>query len=424
MGDPNQRIGDTMDIKIDLSRSKIPEEQIDIHKGNVDNALERLWSGKEEFTGWVKLPIQYDKDELERVLYTADKIQDQCKLFIVIGIGGSYLGTRAVVHALAGRAIPGCPEIRFAGNNISATYHADLVEEMALKDTCLCVISKSGTTTEPSIAFAVLKEELIKKYGPEAANKRIYAITDAEKGVLREEAAAEGYETFVVPNDIGGRYSVLTPVGLLPIAVAGIDVKEMLKGAEIMATDPKWDFDAADYAVTRYELLNAGKMVEVFEYYEPQLMYFAEWLKQLFGESEGKEGRGLFPASLQFSADLHSMGQFLQEGNQMFFETVLNVTHPDQDIVVPDSAGAIFAGKSLNQVNQAAVNGVIAAHEAANIPIVKIDIPELTPYYLGQLIYYFETTCAITAYLMGVNPFDQPGVEQYKAEMLKLLSKK
>lgn len=411
-----------MDIKIDLLRSNISDTQITNQKVGVDHALEKLWSGKEDFTGWVKLPLQYDRDELERILHTADKIQEQCKLFIVIGIGGSYLGTRAVVHALAEHAVSGCPEVRFAGNNISGTYHAALIDEMALKDTCICVISKSGTTTESSIAFAVLKEELIKKYGAEVANKRIYAVTDGEKGVLREEAEAEGYETFVVPNDVGGRYSVLTAVGLLPIAVAGIDVTELLKGAETVATAPEWDFHAGDYAVTRYELLKAGKYIEVFEYYEPQLIYLAEWLKQLFGESEGKDGKGLFPASLQFSTDLHSMGQFLQEGNQIFFETILNVIHPDQDIIVPDSAGKLLAGKSMNQVNQAAMRGVMAAHEAVGIPMIKIDIPELTPYYFGQIIYFFETTCAITAYLMGVNPFNQPGVEQYKEEMKKILS--
>lgn len=410
-----------MDIKVDLSRVRITPDKINSFKDEAENAMEKLWSGKEEYTGWVKLPIQYDKDELERILYTADKIQEKCKLFIVIGIGGSYLGARAVIHALAGRAIPGCPEIRFAGNNISGTYHSELIDEMTHKETCICVISKSGTTTEPSIAFAVLKEELIKKYGPEEANRRIYAITDGDKGILRQEAIDEGYETFVVPNDVGGRYSVLTPVGLLPIAVSGIDVKELLKGAEVMAKDPAWDFNATDYAVARYELLNMGKKIEIFEYYEPQFMYFTEWLKQLFGESEGKEGKGLFPSSLQFSADLHSMGQFLQEGNQIFFETVINLINPDQDIIVPDSAGKLFAGRSMNQVNQAAVNGVIAAHEKAEIPIIKIDVPEITPFYFGQLIYFFETTCGITAYLMKVNPFDQPGVEQYKAEMLNYL---
>jgi len=410
-----------MDIRIDCSKTGITDAQLQGNRDGTYQALEKLWSGEEDFTGWVKLPLQYDRDELDRLLHVADRIQDQCRLFIVIGIGGSYLGARGVIHALAGRTAPGCPEIRFAGNNLSGTYHGELIEEMERKDTCLCVISKSGTTTEPSIAFAVLKEELIKKYGAEAAGKRIYAITDAEKGILREEADAEGYETFVVPDDIGGRYSVLTPVGLLPIAVAGIDVSELLKGAERMATAPEWDFDASDYAVARFELMKAGKVMEIFEYYEPQLQYFVEWLKQLFGESEGKEGKGLFPASLQFTTDLHSLGQFLQEGNQMFFETVLHVMHPDHDIIVPDSAGKLLAGKSMNQVNQAALKGVMAAHESAGIPMVKIDIPGITPYYMGQLLYFFETTCGITAYLMGVNPFNQPGVEQYKKEMHDLL---
>lgn len=418
-----------MDLKIDISRTGITEEQIKKNSEDVDKALEKLWSGREEFTGWVKLPMEQDKDSLERILNTAVIIQEQCQELIVIGIGGSYLGTRAAVHALVGfdevygTGMPSgrYPKIKFAGNNISGTYHRELLEDIRTKEVSLCVISKSGTTTEPSIAFAVLKDALIKRYGKEKAAKRIYAITDAEKGVLRKEAEAEGYVTFPVPDDIGGRYSVLTAVGLLPMAVAGIDIKAMLAGAEAMATSTAWDFDAADYAVARYQLMQAGKSVEIFEYYEPQLQYFAEWLKQLFGESEGKEGKGLFPASLQFSADLHSMGQFLQEGSQIFFETILNVAEPAADIVVPESAGPLLAGKSMNQVNQAAVEGVIVAHEAAGIPIVKIDIPKLDAFYFGQMIYFFETTCGITAYMMGVNPFDQPGVESYKAEMRKKL---
>lgn len=411
-----------MDIRVDLTKCRIPEEKLQEYRPYVDGALERLWSGKEEFTGWVRLPIEYDRDELERILYTADRIQDQCKLFIVIGIGGSYLGTRAIAHALAGHTIPGCPEIRYAGNNLSGTAHAELLEEMAVKDTCLCVISKSGTTMESSIAFGILKEALIRKYGPEAASSRIYAITDKEKGILRKEANDEGYVTFDVPDDIGGRYSVLTAVGLLPLAVAGVDVRELLNGAAAMATDPLWDFEAGDYASARYELMKAGKAIEVFEYYEPQMMYFAEWLKQLFGESEGKDGKGLFPASLQLTSDLHSMGQFLQDGNPILFETVLNIQRPDLDLPIPDSAGKLLMGKTMNQVNQIAVDAVIAAHESAGVPVIRIDIPQLTAYYLGQLVYYFETTCAITATLMGVNPFDQPGVEAYKAEMRRLLA--
>jgi len=413
-----------MELKIDLSLTGMDKAAVEKCRPEALKAQEKLRSGTEAFTGWVKLPLEYDKVEFENIMQAARRIQHQCDLLIVIGIGGSYLGARSAIEALSG-AGQGTryPEVRFAGNNISGTYHAKLLEEIERKETCLCIISKSGTTTEPSIAFAVLKDALIQKYGKKEASKRIYAITDAKKGILREEVLREGYESFVVPDDIGGRYSVLTAVGLLPIAAAGIDTVQMLKGAEAMTTSPGWDLDAADYAINRYLLMEAGKNIEVIEYYEPQLQYYAEWLKQLFGESEGKEGKGLFPASLNFSADLHSMGQFLQEGNQIFFETVLNVEHPDKDIIVPESAGEFLAGRSMNAVNQAAVNGVIAAHAAAGIPIVRINIPELTPYMFGQMVYFFEMTSAVTGMLMGVNPFDQPGVERYKAEMRNELLK-
>jgi glucose-6-phosphate isomerase len=418
-----------MDLKVDISRTGITKDQIRGYSDKVDSAMEKLWSGKQAFTGWVKWPLQYDKDELERILCTAVSIQDQCKELIVIGIGGSYLGSRAAIHALVGPdevygtgvSAKAYPEVKFAGNNLSGTYHSQLLEDIRNKDVCLCVISKSGTTTEPSIAFAILREALIKKYGKEEATKRIYTITDKNKGVLREEADREGYVTFDIPEDIGGRYSVLTAVGLLPMAVAGIDVKAMLAGAESMASSTEWDFDASDYAVARYALLQAGKMIEIFEYYEPQLQYFAEWLKQLFGETEGKEGKGLFPASLQFSTDLHSMGQFLQEGNQIFFETVLHVEKVAHDIIVPQGGGTLLEGKRMSEVNNAALKGVMAAHEAVGIPMVKIDIPEINAYYFGQLIYFFETTCGITAYMMGLNPFNQPGVESYKTEMKRNL---
>ncbi len=411
-----------MDIRVDVRKCRIPEEALKEGRARADGVLERLWSGEEEFTGWVRLPMEFDRDELERILRTAERIREQCRLLVVIGIGGSYLGTRAVLHALAGRSVPGCPEIRYAGHHLSGTAHAELLEEMEEKDTCLCVISKSGTTTESSIAFGILKDAMIRKYGPEAASARIYAVTDREKGILRQEVREEGYAAFDVPENIGGRYSVLTAVGLLPLAAAGVDIRELLRGAEAMAGDPLWDDEAVDYGVARYQLMNAGKAVEVFEYYEPQLRYLAEWLKQLFGESEGKEGKGLFPASLQLTSDLHSMGQFLQEGSPIVFETVLNVLRPDADLEIPPSAGALLAGKTMNQVNRIAVEAVIAAHEAAGVPVIRIDIPQLTAYYLGQLIYFFETTCAITAGLMGVNAFDQPGVEAYKAEMRRLLS--
>lgn len=411
-------------LKLDLSRSTVEPEAITASRAGLENAKTRLWSGEEPFTGWVSLPYEYDRNELKDILAAADQIRRQCEVFIVIGIGGSYLGAQAAISALRADGETG-PEIYFAGQNLSGTYHKELLEKIRGKELCLCVISKSGTTTESSVAFSILKDELYKKYGREEAASRIYAITDAEKGILREETSREGYPSFVVPDDIGGRYSVLTAVGLLPIAVAGIDVEAMLKGAETAAEAARADeSEAEQLAAARIALLNRGKTIEVFEYYEPKLQFFAEWLKQLFGESEGKGGKGIFPAALQFSTDLHSMGQFLQDGNQIFFETVLNVLNPPGDLIVPESAGELLAGKSMNDINQAAVEGVIAAHQAVGVPIVKLDIPELTPHCFGQMVYFFETACAISGYLNGVNPFDQPGVESYKTEMRKVLKSK
>ena len=408
-------------LNLDLSRALVEAQEMTAWEKGLEDGKKRLWSGKEAFTGWVSLPFDYDRNELKDILTTAEKIKKQCEVFIIIGIGGSYLGAQAAISALK-TGNEDAPEIYFAGQNLSGTYHKELLEKIKGKELCLCVISKSGTTTESSVAFSILKDELYKKYGKEEAAKRIYAITDAEKGILREETKREGYVSFVVPDHIGGRYSVLTAVGLLPIAVAGIDVEEMLQGVESAAKAAKEDkSDTELLAAARISLLNRGKSIEVYEYYEPRLQFFAEWLKQLFGESEGKDGKGLFPAALQFSTDLHSMGQFLQDGNQIFFETVLNVVNPPEDLIVPESAGELLAGRSMNAINQAAVEGVIAAHEATGVPIIKIDIPELSPYYFGQMVYFFETTCALTGYLMGVNPFDQPGVESYKSEMRKVL---
>lgn len=411
-------------LKLDLSRSLLGPQTITASQAELENAKNRLWSGKERFTGWVNLPFAYDKKELKEILAAAEKIRNQCEVLIVIGIGGSYLGAQAAISALR-TGKESAPEIYFAGQNLSGTYHKELLEKIEGKELCLCVISKSGTTTESSVAFSILKDELYKKYGREEAAKRIYAITDAEKGILREETSREGYVSFVVPDDIGGRYSILTAVGLLPIAAAGIDVVAMLKGAESAAEASKKEkADASLLAATRISLLNSGKTVEIFEYYEPKLQFFAEWLKQLFGESEGKDGKGIFPAALQFSTDLHSMGQFLQDGNQIFFETVLNVLNPPGDLIVPESAGELLAGRSMNAINQAAVEGVIAAHEATGVPIIKLDIPELTPHCFGQMVYFFETACALSGYLNGVDPFDQPGVESYKSEMRKVLKSK
>lgn len=427
-------------IKLDLARSLVEPQTIAAWEGELLAAKEKLRSGQEPFTGWVSLPFDYDQQELSNIKAVAERIRKQCEVFIVIGIGGSYLGAQAAISALGSEKgasekpaaaeeqaaeEQSAPEIYFAGQNLSGTYHKELLARIEGKELCLCVISKSGTTTESSVAFSILKDALYKKYGREEAAKRIYAITDAEKGILREETNREGYVSFVVPDDIGGRYSVLTAVGLLPIAVAGIDVEEMLAGAAAAAAAVgKPESESELLAAARISLLRRGKVIEVFEYYEPKLQFFAEWLKQLFGESEGKDGKGIFPAALQFSTDLHSMGQFLQDGNQVFFETVLNVLNPPEDLIVPASAGELLAGRSMNDINQAAVEGVIAAHEAAGVPIIKLEIPALTPHCFGQLVYFFETACALSGYLNGVNPFDQPGVESYKSEMRKVLQGK
>lgn len=406
-----------MDIKIDLSNTGIAKERIEAYRDAVDNVLERLWSDKEPYTGWVKLPLYHDRDELERILMTSDVIREQCETLIVIGIGGSYLGSKATISTLPKEA--NSPDVKFAGINLSAEYHTELLKEIREKEVCLCVISKSGSTIEITAAFNLFKKALIEKYGEEIAKKRIYTITDEKKGPLREETNKEGYASFVIPDNIGGRYSVLTPVGLLPAAVAGVDVGRILKGAEVMASTPRWDFGASDYAVIRYLLFQQGKSVEVFQHYEPKLKYFIEWIKQLFGESEGKDGKGLFPVGVELTAELHSLGQFLQDGNQIFFETILDIESSSTDLLIPDGP---LQGKSMNQLNRAAIKGVTAAHSDAGIPVISICIPELSPFHYGQLIYFFETTCAITAKLMGVNPFDQPGVEAYKKEMKKEIS--
>jgi glucose-6-phosphate isomerase len=421
-------------MKISFADALVHDTDLSKYKDGLQKGTQRLQSGMEDLTGWVKVPFNYDRDEMARLMETAEKIQKQCDIFIIIGIGGSYLGARAAIEMLCSSSDKksAAPEILFAGFNLSGTYHAELLEHIENKEICVCVVSKSGTTTEPNIAFSILKDVLYKKYGKEGASSRIYAVTDSSRGVLREEANREGYTTFVVPDDIGGRYSVLTPVGLLPIAVAGIDIYEILDGAQQKATVDSEDgvykkasgMDAAEaLAAVRSALNLNGKMIEVYEYYEPRLQFFAEWLKQLFGESEGKEGKGIFPAALQFTADLHSMGQYLQEGKQVFFETILNVVDPGKDMIVPKSAGELLAGKSMNAVNQAALEGVMSAHRAADIPMIRIDIPALTPFHFGQMVYFFETVCALSCYLAGVYPFNQPGVESYKEEMRKVLKR-
>lgn len=418
-----------MDLKVSIDKTGIEKDTIKAYSKDVDGILGKLWSDKEPYTGWVKLPMKVNHEEIEKILNIAAILQDEIRELIVLGVGGSYLGARAAIHALVGfdevrgTHVPSFvyPEVKFAGKNFSAANLKEYVEDIKKKEVAVCMISKSGTTVDPNVAFEILRQAMLEKYGEEGTKKRLFVITDKGENALRTEAEKKGYTLLDIPENIGGRYSVLSPVGLFPMAVAGVDIKAMLEGAEAMAVSPRWDIDAADYAVARYELMKSGKSMEIFEYYEPALEYFGEWLKQLFAESEGKQGMGLYPDTLQFSADLHSVGQFLQEGNQIFFETILNIEKPWADLVVPETAHPLIAGKSMNEINKATMEGVMNAHEAIGIPMVKIDIPELDAFHFGQLVYFFETTCAITAYLMGVNPFDQPGVEKYKAEMKKNL---
>ncbi len=406
-------------MRIDLSRNgiEIKQESMDIaSKWQIE-----LAKGDQEFTGWANLPSTIDKDMVEDIKKTAKEIKEKCDLFVVIGIGGSYLGAQAVIDALDGSKND-YPEIMFAGYNMSATTMNKVLKAVDEKETCICVISKSGGTVEPLMAYSILKEKLIEKYGEAEADKRIYVVTDAVKGTLRPEVEEKGYKSFVIPDNVGGRYSVLTPVGLLPIAAAGADIDALLKGAKDMEEDERWKDELLKYAISRVELLNSGKVIEVFEYFEDTLRYFGEWIKQLFGESEGKEGKGAYPACLCFSRDLHSIGQFLQQGNPIVYETVIRIDEPNLNFTIPEIAGKPYAGKTLEDINRCAEGGVILAHEKAGVPINTISIEKLDEYNLGQMIYFFEMTCGIAASMQGVNPFDQPGVEGYKSEMRKLIN--
>lgn len=386
--------------------------------------LENKTGAGSDFLGWVKL--EYDKEEVERIKKVAQKIRKDSDFLIVIGIGGSYLGARAVIEALSHSFRQ--KNVLFAGNNMSPDYLNDLIEFVGDKDFSLNVISKSGTTTEPAIAFSVLKEKLIQKYGKEKAAERIYITTDKEKGLLRKEVTEEGYESFIVPDNIGGRYSVLTAVGLLPIAVAGIDIDKLIFGAEsaMVKYSTMQDNDCYTYAVIRNILSKKGKNIELLVNYEPKLHYFTEWWKQLFGESEGKDGKGIFPAGVDNTTDLHSMGQYIQEGQRMMFETVLNIETPYRDYKLPPASAKeldFLTGKSLNEVNHKAMEGTIVAHTNGKVPNLEIRIEKLDEFHLGWLIYFFEKACGISGYLLGVNPFNQPGVEAYKKEMFRLLGK-
>ena len=392
-----------------------------------------------DFLGWVHLPSDYDKEEFARIKKAAEKIRSDSDVLIVIGIGGSYLGARAAIEMLGhsfynavDKEKRNGPQIFYAGNSISGTYLKGLLDVVGDRDFSVNVISKSGTTTEPAIAFRIFKKMLEDKYGQEEAAKRIYATTDKARGALKDLATKEGYESFVVPDDVGGRFSVLTAVGLLPIAVSGADIKALMDGAasgrELALNEKFEDNEAMKYAAIRNILLRKGKSVEVLANYEPALHYIGEWWKQLYGESEGKDQKGIFPAAVDFTTDLHSMGQFIQDGARIMFETVMNVEEARETITIEKEAEDLdglnyLAGKTMDFVNKSAMNGTILAHTDGNVPNLMIKIPKMDEFHLGQLFYFFEFACGVSGYILGVNPFNQPGVESYKRNMFALLGK-
>ncbi len=392
-----------------------------------------------DFLGWIDLPVAYDQEEFARIKAAAKKIQSDSEVLVVIGIGGSYLGARAAVEFLRhgfynniSKEQRGTPEIYYAGSNISGAYVKGIIDVIGDRDFSVNVISKSGTTTEPAIAFRIFKALLEKKYGKEAAASRIYATTDQARGALKVLATEEGYETFVVPDDIGGRFSVLTAVGLLPIAVSGADIDALMAGAaagrELALNAPFAENDAMQYAAVRNILLRKGKTIEVLANYEPAIHYISEWWKQLYGESEGKDQKGIFPASVDLTTDLHSMGQFIQDGNRILYETVLSIENPDAAPVIGEEPVDLdglnyLAGKDMNFVNGCAMEGTIVAHTDGNVPNLLVKIPARDEYSLGLLFYFFEFACGVSGYILGVNPFNQPGVESYKKNMFALLGK-
>ena len=420
----------------------ISEEEIDLIRPQVEAAKEILLSKKgagNDFLGWLDLPVDYDKEEFERIKKAAEKIRNDSEVLLVVGIGGSYLGARAAIEFLrhnffnsVGKDKRNAPEIYFLGNNISSTYIHDLIEVIGDRDFSINMISKSGTTTEPGISFRIFKDLLENKYGKAEASKRIYATTDAKKGALKSLADAEGYEEFVVPDNVGGRVSVLTAVGLLPIAVAGADIDALMKGAaegrEMARSNAFSDNDALKYAAVRNILYRKGRAVEIVANYEPSLHYVSEWWKQLYGESEGKDQKGIFPASVDLTTDLHSMGQFIQDGARIMFETVINIEKVRYEITMKKADNNLdgldyLAGKTVDFANKCAMNGTILAHTDGSVPNSLINIPEQTEQYLGQLFYFFEFACGVSGYMLGVNPFNQPGVESYKKNMFALLGK-
>lgn len=392
-----------------------------------------------DFLGWIDLPVDYDKEEFSRIQKSAEKIKSDSDVLLVVGIGGSYLGARAALEFLQHsfyNALPKekrkTPQIIFIGNNISSSYMTDVIDLLEGKDFSINVISKSGTTTEPAIAFRIFRKLLEEKYGVEEARRRIYATTDKARGALKTLADEEGYESFVIADDVGGRYSVLTAVGLLPIAVSGSDIEAMMKGAaqamEDFSTSELEENAAYQYAAVRNALYNKGKTIEMLVNYEPSLMYFSEWWKQLFGESEGKDQKGIYPSSANFSTDLHSMGQYVQEGRRDLFETIIKVEKPRHEMTIEAADSDLdglnyLAGKSVDFVNNKAFQGTMLAHTDGGVPNLVVTIPQLDEYTFGYLVYFFEKACAMSGYLLGVNPFDQPGVEAYKVNMFALLGK-
>ncbi|KGA96640.1 glucose-6-phosphate isomerase [Alkalihalobacillus alcalophilus ATCC 27647 = CGMCC 1.3604] len=431
-------------IHFDYSKalSFFSQHEIDYLQNAVTAAHDALHNGTgagNDYVGWIDLPTNYDREEFARIQKAAGKIKSDSDVLIVIGIGGSYLGARAAIEALThsfynvlDKGARKTPQVFFVGNNISSTYVKDLLAAIEGKDVSVNVISKSGTTTEPAIAFRVFRDYLEKKYGKEEARQRIYATTDREKGALKTVADEEGYESFVIPDDVGGRFSVLTAVGLLPIAVAGLDIEAMMKGA----ADASVDFnnpnlaenESYQYAAVRNLLYSRGKSIELMVNYEPSLHFVSEWWKQLYGESEGKDQKGLFPASVDFSTDLHSMGQYIQDGRRHLFETVLNVENVREHVTIEEADNDLdglnyLAGETMDFVNKKAFQGTMLAHTDGEVPNLIVNIPELNEYHFGYLVYFFEKAVGISGYLLGVNPFDQPGVEAYKKNMFALLGK-
>lgn len=431
-------------VTFDYSRaaSFIGENEVESMKKLALDAKEVLVSktgAGNDFLGWIDLPVNYDKEEFARIKQAAARIQNDSEVLVVIGIGGSYLGARAAIEFLrhsfynvVDKSIRKTPEIYFVGNSISSTYIKHLIDVIGDRDFSINMISKSGTTTEPAIAFRVFKEMAEKKYGKEGAAKRIYATTDKERGSLKNLANEEGYESFVVPDDVGGRFSVLTAVGLLPIAVSGADIDKLMEGAaegrKMALEAPFEENDAVKYAALRNILLRKGKGIEILANYEPCAHFVSEWWKQLYGESEGKDQKGIFPASVDLTTDLHSMGQFIQDGARTMFETVLNIETSREEIIIGEEPVDLdglnyLAGKNVDFVNKSAMNGTILAHTDGQVPNFMVNVPEVNEFYLGELFYFFEFACGVSGYLLGVNPFNQPGVESYKKNMFALLGK-